>query len=174
MTALIRRRTGSDRLCAGTTGPLPSGMEGGESDLLGMARGPHVWGAGGNAGIDRARSRKPYNPGHADPRVVNAMHAANFGDMASGAPNRRGVEMVRLVRSGTEATMRALRLARAATGRDMVVMLRGRCHGHAASLLVVAGHGTPTLRLPVPPGVMRGATADTIVGASRAFAACAP
>ena len=73
------------------------------------------------------------------------------------------VEMVRFVNSGTEATMSALRLARAATGRDLVVKFAGAYHGHADALLAAAGSGVATLGLPGSSGVPAGAVADTLV-----------
>jgi glutamate-1-semialdehyde 2,1-aminomutase len=113
--------------------------------------------------------------GHAHPEVVEAVQKTMIQSSSFGAPTpaetllaeeivRRVavVDRVRIVSSGTEATMTAIRLARAATGRDIIVKFVGCYHGHSDSLLVQAGSGIVTLGLPNSPGVTTGATADTI------------
>ena len=130
----------------------------------------------GNAFIDYVLSWGPLILGHAHPKVVEATTAALRKGTSFGAPTVAetrlaelivarvpSVDMVRLVSSGTEATMSALRLARAATGRDKIVKFAGCYHGHGDMLLVQAGSGVATLGLPDSPGVPKGATRDTLV-----------
>ncbi len=126
--------------------------------------------------VDYVCSWGPPILGHAHPAVVAAAKAAVDRGSSYGAPTEaevqlaeairdayRGVDMVRCVSSGTEATMSAIRLARAATGRNAVVKFAGHYHGHADALLVAAGSGVATFGLPDSPGVTTGATADTLV-----------
>jgi glutamate-1-semialdehyde 2,1-aminomutase len=114
--------------------------------------------------------------GHADPEIVEAVQEAAAEGTTFGAPTERevalaeeiveavpSVEKVRLVSSGTEAAMSALRLARGVTGRDRIVKFAGCYHGHADALLAAAGSGLATLGIPSSPGVPAGAAADTIV-----------
>ncbi|HEY7150529.1 MAG TPA: glutamate-1-semialdehyde 2,1-aminomutase [Solirubrobacterales bacterium] len=130
----------------------------------------------GNRYIDWVCSWGPLILGHAHPRVVEAVRKAAGLGTSFGAPTEaevelaarvcerfRSVEMVRMVNSGTEATMSALRLARAATGRDKVVKFAGAYHGHVDALLAEAGSGLATHNLPASPGVTVAQTADTIV-----------
>ncbi|HYH10934.1 MAG TPA: glutamate-1-semialdehyde 2,1-aminomutase, partial [Thermomicrobiales bacterium] len=130
----------------------------------------------GNSYIDYVLSWGPLILGHAHPKVVEATTEALRKGTSFGAPTVAetklaeliisrvpAVEMVRLVSSGTEATMSALRLARAATGRDKIVKFAGCYHGHGDMLLVQAGSGVATLGLPDSPGVPKGATQDTLV-----------
>ena len=130
----------------------------------------------GNTYIDYVLSWGPLILGHAHPEVVEATVAALRKGTSFGAPTIAetrlaelivsrvpGVDQVRLVNSGTEATMSALRLARAATGRNKIVKFAGCYHGHADMLLVQAGSGVATLGLPDSPGVPKGATQDTLV-----------
>jgi glutamate-1-semialdehyde 2,1-aminomutase len=130
----------------------------------------------GNTFVDYVLSWGPLILGHAHPKVVEATTRALRKGTSFGAPTVAetrlaelivervpGVDMVRLVSSGTEATMSALRLARAATGRDKIVKFAGCYHGHGDMLLVQAGSGVATLGLPDSPGVPRGATQDTLV-----------
>ena len=138
--------------------------------------GSRFWDVDGNAYIDYVLSWGPLILGHAHPGVVEATVAALRKGTSFGAPTHAetklaeliqgsvpGIDLVRLVSSGTEATMSALRLARAATGRDKIVKFAGCYHGHADMLLVQAGSGVATLGLPDSPGVPKGATADTLV-----------
>ncbi|HET9690876.1 MAG TPA: glutamate-1-semialdehyde 2,1-aminomutase [Acidimicrobiales bacterium] len=114
--------------------------------------------------------------GHAHPKVVEAVRVAALDGSTFGAPTERevllaeqiadrvpGAEMVRLVSSGTEATMSAVRLARGATGRDKVVLFEGCYHGHSDGLLAGGGSGVATLGLPASAGVPPGAVAGTLV-----------
>ena len=130
----------------------------------------------GNEYLDYVLSWGPMILGHAHPEVTEAVVAAARNGTSFGAPTTGetalaerivalvpGVEQVRLVSSGTEATMSALRLARAATGRDRIIKFAGCYHGHADLLLVQAGSGVATFGLPDSPGVPPGATADTLV-----------
>lgn len=130
----------------------------------------------GNTYIDYVLSWGPLILGHAHPvvieRTVDALrHGTSFGAPTEAETRLAqliveavpGVEQARLVNSGTEATMSALRLARAATGRDKILKFAGCYHGHADMLLVQAGSGVATLGLPDSPGVPKGATQDTLV-----------
>jgi glutamate-1-semialdehyde 2,1-aminomutase len=114
--------------------------------------------------------------GHQHPRVVSAVHDAVDRAFTFGAPTAGenelaeliiravpSIEMVRLVSSGTEATMSAIRLARGFTGRDLIIKFAGNYHGHVDSLLVAAGSSAATLGVPNSPGVTAGTTKDTIV-----------
>ena len=130
----------------------------------------------GNWYIDYVLSWGPLILGHAHPEVIEATTRALEKGTSFGAPTVAetelaelitrsipGVDEVRLVSSGTEATMSALRLARAATGRAKILKFAGCYHGHSDMLLVQAGSGVATLGLPDSPGVPAGATADTLV-----------
>jgi glutamate-1-semialdehyde 2,1-aminomutase len=129
-----------------------------------------------NRYVDWVCSWGPLILGHAHPKVVDAVQQAASRGTSFGAPTEqegdlaaevrerfRSVEMVRMVNSGTEATMSALRLARAATGRDKVVKFAGAYHGHVDALLAEAGSGLATHGLPASPGVTAAQAADTIV-----------
>jgi len=130
----------------------------------------------GRAYVDWVMSWGPLLFGHADPETVDAVRAAALEGTSFGAATERevelaaevvdavpSVEMVRLVSSGTEAAMSALRLARACTRRDRVLKFSGCYHGHVDSLLASAGSGVATLGIPSTPGVPTSVTADTIV-----------
>jgi glutamate-1-semialdehyde 2,1-aminomutase len=126
--------------------------------------------------VDWVQSWGPLIFGHADPETLEAVHAAADRGSTFGAPTEGeielaaeivdavpSIEMVRLVSSGTEASMSALRLARAVTRRDRVIKFAGCYHGHVDALLASAGSGVMTFGIPSTPGVPTGVTADTIV-----------
>jgi glutamate-1-semialdehyde 2,1-aminomutase len=130
------------------------------------AEGARVYDVDGNAYIDYVGSWGPMILGHAHPQVVSAVKEAVEGGCSFGAPTELevrlaqlivdafpSIETVRMVNSGTEATMSAIRLARGFTGRDMIVKFAGCYHGHADSLLVKAGSGAMTFGVPDSPGV---------------------
>ena len=148
---------------------------GGEPLFITRGEGAYLWDADGNRYIDYVLSWGPLILGHAHPAVVEALAEAAARGTSYGAPTALetelaelviemvpSVEMVRFVNSGTEATMTALRLARAYTGRHKIVKFEGCYHGHADLLLVQAGSGVATLGLPDSPGVPPGATQDTL------------
>jgi len=148
---------------------------GGAPIFIERARGSSLWDVDGGEYVDYIGSWGPMIAGHAHPEVVAAIHSAVDRGTSYGAPTAAeadlvelivsrvpGVEMVRLVNSGTEATMSALRLARAETGRDIVVKFDGCYHGHSDSLLVSAGSGVLTLGQPDSPGVPKSLAALTL------------
>ena len=152
----------------GSIGRDPVFVERGEGALL--------FDVDGNAYVDYVCSWGPLIAGHAHPTVVEAVTAAAARGTSYGAPTegevelaaevvRRvpGAEMVRMTSSGTEAAMSAVRLARAATGRDGVIKFAGAYHGHADGLLAEAGSGLATQGIPASPGVTTAQAADTIV-----------
>jgi glutamate-1-semialdehyde 2,1-aminomutase len=130
----------------------------------------------GNRLIDYIGSWGALILGHTHPQVLDAVHRASKHGLSFGAPTRGenelaeliieaipSIEKVRLVSSGTEATMSAIRLARGATGRDVIVKFAGNYHGHVDSLLVAAGSSAATLGVPNSPGVTVGTSQDTLV-----------
>ncbi len=138
--------------------------------------GAEVLDVDGNRYIDYVCSWGPLIHGHAHPAVLEAIEAAAAKGTSFGAPTAgelelalevcsrmEGVEMLRMTSSGTEATMTALRLARAATGRERVLKFAGAYHGHVDGLLVDAGSGLATQALPASPGVSASAAAGTVV-----------
>jgi len=147
-----------------------------EPVFMARGEGAHVEDVDGNRYLDWVMSWGPLILGHADPEVVDAVTAAAERGTTFGAPTEAEVELaaeivdavpsvekVRLVSSGTEAAMSAIRLARGFTRRDRVVKFAGCYHGHADGLLASAGSGLATLGIPATPGVPTGAAADTIV-----------
>jgi glutamate-1-semialdehyde 2,1-aminomutase len=147
-----------------------------EPFFVSRGRGAYVEDTEGRRYVDWVMSWGPLLFGHADPDTVEAVRAAALDGTSFGAPTERevelaseivdavpSVEMVRLVSSGTEAAMSAIRLARGFTGRSRVLKFAGCYHGHVDSLLASAGSGLATLAIPSTPGVPSAVTADTIV-----------
>src|SRR5689334_16931771 len=149
---------------------------GGTPPFFERASGPHLWDADGKRYIDYVGSWGPMVAGHTHPQVVEAVQAAAASALSFGAPTEAeielveaicrlvpSVEMLRLVSSGTEATMSAIRLARGYTGRSLIVKFEGCYHGHADSLLVKAGSGALTFGNPSSAGVPPETAAQTLV-----------
>ncbi len=149
---------------------------GGDPVVLASGAGAIVTDADGNEYVDYLGSFGPLILGHAHPAVVDAVAQSAARGTSFGAPTEAelelaelivealpSVEMVRLVNSGTEAVMSALRLARAATGRDLIVKFEGGYHGHSDGLLAAAGSGVATLGLPDSPGVPAAFAAQTLL-----------
>jgi len=177
--------TQSQALFAAAQRVIPGGVDspvrafravGGRPLFVERGQGPHLFDADGNRYIDYVLSWGPLILGHAHPQVAEALKRAVERGTSYGAPTALETElaelvcemvpsahMVRFVNSGTEATMSALRLARAFTGRDKIIKFEGCYHGHADMLLVQAGSGVATLGLPDSPGVPKGAAQDTLV-----------
>ena len=167
----------SDELFARALQRIPGGVNspvrafrsvGGKPLFIARGEGARIWDVDGNAYIDFVGSWGPLLFGHRPPEVLAALENALDIGTSFGAPTQREVEIaelicrlvpsmeqVRLVNSGTEATMAAIRLARGFTGRDRIVKFDGCYHGHGDSLLVKAGSGVATLGLPDSPGVPR-------------------
>lgn len=175
----------SSKLFSEALGLLPGGVDspvrafravGGEPIFIARGQGPYLFDVDGNRYIDYVLSWGPLILGHADRRIVSALDRAVRRGTSFGAPSPLelelaqavqralpSIEMIRFVNSGTEATMSALRLARAFTGRSKIVKFDGCYHGHADSLLVRAGSGVATLGLPDSPGVPAAAAQDTLI-----------
>ena len=152
------------------------GAVGGEPIVFDHAEGAYLYDLDGNRYIDYIGSWGPMILGHRHPKVIEALEAALARGTSFGAPTEAenrlaelvieavpSVEKVRLVNSGTEATMSAIRLARGYTGREMIVKFAGNYHGHVDSLLVAAGSAAATLAVPDSPGVTEGTAKDTLV-----------
>ena len=165
----------SEQLFATAIDLIPGGVNspvrafrgvGGTPVFIKSAKGAKITDVDGNSYIDYVGSWGPMILGHADDEVVTALQAVAANGTSFGAPTELevqlaqevidavpSIEMVRMVSSGTEATMSAIRLARGVTGRDRIVKFEGCYHGHGDSLLVKAGSGVATLGLPDSPGV---------------------
>lgn len=164
---------------------LPGGVDspvrafravGGQPLFIERGEGPYLYDVDGNRYIDYVLSWGPLITGHAHPKIVQVVQQAALNGTSYGAPSpleielaksvmdfMPDIEMIRFVNSGTEATMSALRLARAYTRRDKIIKFDGCYHGHADLLLVQAGSGVATLGLPDSPGVPADTAKDTLV-----------
>ncbi len=173
--ALFERATGL--IPGGVNSPVRAMRSVGRDPLfVDRAAGAELFDADGNRYVDYVCSWGPLIAGHAHPAVVDAVTAAAARGTSYGAPTEAevdlaaevvarvpGAEMVRLTSSGTEAAMTAVRLARAATGRERVIKFAGCYHGHVDGLLAEAGSGLATQGIPASPGVTAAQAADTIV-----------
>ncbi|ACV69703.1 glutamate-1-semialdehyde 2,1-aminomutase [Desulfohalobium retbaense] len=144
--------------------------------FIAKGKGSHIFSEEGNRYIDYVLSWGPMLLGHAHPEVTDAVHRAVDNGSSFGAPCVQeielaeaivdafpGMDMVRMVNSGTEATMSALRVARAHTGRNKILKFEGNYHGHVDALLASAGSGVATLSIPGTPGVPEHTVQDTII-----------
>ncbi|HEY3269255.1 MAG TPA: glutamate-1-semialdehyde 2,1-aminomutase [Armatimonadota bacterium] len=165
------------RIPGGVNSPVRAfGAVGGAPRFIVRGEGAYMWDVDGNRYLDCIGSWGPLLLGHAHPDVVRAAQQAVASGSSFGAPTEAevrfaeeiarwmpNVEMVRLVNSGTEAVLSAVRLARGFTGRDKLVKFEGCYHGHVDALLAAAGSGLATFGLPSSPGVTKAAAADTFL-----------
>ncbi len=185
MTALPSSRLKSHDAFAKAKSLIPGGVNsparafnavGGEPIFMDHAKGQYLYDIDGNRYLDYIGSWGPMILGHAHPQVIDAIQRAASKGTSFGAPTENesrlaelimqavpSIQRVRLVSSGTEATMSAIRVARGATGREKIVKFSGCYHGHVDSLLVAAGSAAATLGVPDSPGVTAGTSSDTIV-----------
>ena len=181
------RTTASDSLFARAQALLPGGVNspvraykavGGTPRFIARAEGARVWDEDGHELLDYVGAWGPMILGHRHPAVIEAIERQLASGLAFGAPTALevemaatvtqlmpSIEMVRFVSSGTEATMAALRLARAATNRPRVIKFEGCYHGHGDSFLVKAGSGAATFGTPDSPGVTTATARDTLTAA---------
>ena len=176
-TSALWRERAERVLPGGVSSPVRAfAAVGGDPPIIAGARGAHLLDEDGVEYADFILAYGPHILGHGHPAVMAALArqlelGTAFGATSSGeielaeriTTAMPSVEMVRFVNSGTEATMSALRLARAVTGRDRLVKCAGGYHGHADAFLAAAGSGVATLGIPGSPGVPEAAVADTIV-----------
>lgn len=178
------KTTNSRSLFERATKHIPGGVNspvrafravGGNPLFMNHATGAYLIDEDGNRYVDMINSWGPMILGHAHPVVEEAVKKALAGSPSFGAPTKREVEMaelvcslapsieqVRMVNSGTEATMAAIRVARGYTGRDKIIKMEGCYHGHADSFLIAAGSGAMTFGVPDSPGVTKGVANDTL------------
>ncbi|MFN4258908.1 MAG: glutamate-1-semialdehyde 2,1-aminomutase [Gemmataceae bacterium] len=175
-----RSRAAFERACRVIPGGVNSparafGAVGGQPPIIDRGEGPYLIDIDGNRYLDYVGSWGPLILGHCHSRVVQAVEAALRQGASFGAPTELetrlaelivelvpSIDMVRMVNSGTEASMSAIRLARGYTGRDRIIKFAGCYHGHVDSLLVQAGSSATTLGVPNSPGVPKGCTQDTL------------
>ncbi|MDH3376871.1 MAG: glutamate-1-semialdehyde 2,1-aminomutase [Gammaproteobacteria bacterium] len=179
-----RHNSADDALFEAAKEVIPGGVNspvrafksvGGAPVFINRGLGAYLWGEDGTRYIDYVGSFGPAVLGHADPDVVAAVEAAARNGLSFGAPTvvetemaetlcaqMPSLEQVRMVNSGTEATMSAIRLARGYTGRDRIVKFEGCYHGHADGLLVKAGSGALTFGVPTSPGVPESMAQNTL------------
>ncbi len=177
----------SQALFARAKGVIPGGVNspvrafasvGRDPLFITRAAGAYITDADGNTYIDYVGSWGPMILGHAHPRVIEAVRQVAVDGTSFGAPTERevrmaeliisivpSIEMVRMVNSGTEATMSAIRLARAFTGREKIIKFEGCYHGHGDAFLIKAGSGAMTLGVPDSPGVPAGVAGGTLTAA---------
>ncbi len=148
---------------------------GGSPVFIKRAEGAYLFDEDGNRFIDFIGSWGPMLLGHADPDIVDAVRETALGSTSFGAPTQlevemaelitssvRGIDKIRMVNSGTEATMSAIRVARGFTGRNKIIKFKGCYHGHGDSFLIEAGSGALTMGQPSSPGVTEGTAKDTL------------
>ena len=166
----------SERIPGGVNSPVRAYRSvGGTPPFISRGCGARIWDVDGNEYVDHVCSWGPLLFGHAHPAILEAVNRAAGRGTSFGAPTEAelllankihdflpSMEMVRLVSSGTEATMSAVRLARGYTGRDAVIKFNGCYHGHSDGFLVQAGSGATTLGTPDSPGVIPGTVAATL------------
>lgn len=174
----------SKRLFASAQEVIPGGVNspvrafksvGGDPLFIESAKGAYIFDADGNKYIEMINSWGPMILGHAHELVESAVRDAIGGSLSFGAPTEKEIDMarlivsmvpsiekVRMVNSGTEATMSAIRLSRGYTGKDKIIKFEGCYHGHGDSFLIAAGSGAATLGVPDSPGVTQGIANDTL------------
>ncbi len=177
----VRSREAYERACRVLPGGVNSparafGGVDGQPLFIARGDGPYLFDVDGNQYLDYVGSWGPLILGHAHSRVIRAVEEALHRGASFGAPTELetqlaeaiidavpSIEMVRMVNSGTEASMSAIRLARGFTGRDVIVKFAGCYHGHVDSLLVQAGSSATTHGVPTSPGIPKNCTSDTLV-----------